>query len=361
MLTAAVAWVRGSAAWPQADDQDLATKRLEDVRKRLPQDAKYTVSSSRVFMVLAKAESVFLEQEGKNAAALNVSPTAIKNQAFNYAIRKLANTRIPANFLELSRARRARVGAPQALALEAGADPTAKSFDWRTKERVTPVRTYLNNTGQDSCGCCWDFAAVAVVESSIIKNGQGSAATLDASEQDILNEGNNGGCDGDWYQTAFTIMENDGTATESDVPYTAIPHTPNPNPSIARPYRVVDFGLVNDAVAIPDKADIKRALCQFGPLAVAVYADDNFVAYNGGVFTGFASTNNTNAKINHAVTLIGWDDSKGPNGAWLIKNSWGDDWGETGGFGQQKGYIWVDYNSNNVGYAAAWARAKVVQ
>jgi C1A family cysteine protease len=358
MLTTLVAFGPGNATASRSFAQDVVTERLEALRKQLPPGAKYTVGPSTAFRLLAKAEKDFMEGDLKAAAALNVSPAAVQKRAFNFAIRRLANTRIPANFLELGKARRARVGAPSALGVEAGADPTAKAFDWRSKGRVTPVRTYLDNTGQDSCGCCWDFAAVAVIESSVIKNHQGEAATLDASEQDILNQGNNGGCDGDWYQTAFTIMENDGTATEQAVPYTAVPVVPNPNPAVARPYRVVDFGLVNDAVAIPDKADIKRSLCQFGPLAVAVMADDGFVAYSGGVYVGFPSTNVSNAQINHAVTLIGWDDTKGPNGAWLIKNSWGNDWGETGGRGSEKGYIWIDYQSNNVGFAAAWARAK---
>ncbi len=358
MLTAAVGFGRGNVAASRPDDQDVATERLEAIRKGLPATATFTVGPSTALGLLAKAEKSFLQEDLKHAAALNVSPAAVQKRAFNYAIRRLANTRIPANFLELNKARRSRVGAPTALALEPGADPAAPSFDWRTKGRVTPVRIYLNNTGQDSCGCCWDFAAIAVIESSVIKNNQGTAAALDASEQDILNQGNNGGCDGDWYQTAFTIMENNGTASEQDVPYTAVPVIPNPNPGVARPYRVVDFGLVNDTVSIPDKADIKRALCQFGPLAVAVMADDSFVAYSGGVFTGFPSTNEPNAQINHAVTLIGWDDTKGPNGAWLIKNSWGNDWGETGGLGAEKGYIWIDCKSNNVGFAAAWARAR---
>ena len=42
--------------------------------------------------------------------------------------------------------------------------------------------------------------------------------------------------------------------------------------------------------------------------------------------------------------LVGWDDNKQ---AWLIKNSWGKDWGEDG-FG------WVKYDSNNIGLFAAW-------
>jgi cathepsin L len=112
---------------------------------------------------------------------------------------------------------------------------------------------------------------------------------------------------------------------------------------------VRDYKLVSDSKPIPSKQEIKAALCQYGPLSVAVDADENFVAYAGGVFQGFASQpEDTKAQVNHAINIIGWDDGKG---AWLIRNSWGDDWGE-------KGYMWIDYNSNNIGFAAAWVLAK---
>jgi cathepsin L len=55
------------------------------------------------------------------------------------------------------------------------------------------------------------------------------------------------------------------------------------------------------------------------------------------------------------VLLIGWDDN---TGAWLIKNSWGTTWGETGGLGTERGYMWIARTSNNIGLGAAWVRAR---
>ena len=63
--------------------------------------------------------------------------------------------------------------------------------------------------------------------------------------------------------------------------------------------------------------------------------------------------------VNHGVTLIGWDDSKvagDRKGAWLIKNSWGTGWGTAAG-GPERGYMWIAYGSNNIGYGAAWGIA----
>jgi hypothetical protein len=112
---------------------------------------------------------------------------------------------------------------------------------------------------------------------------------------------------------------------------------------------------VSDTGGIPSVADMKDALCTYGPVAVAVTVTPAFQMYNSGVFDEDDSGN-----VNHGITVIGWDDSKTHalgSGAWLIKNSWGTHWGETGGYGADRGYMWIAYGSNQVGFGAAWAEA----
>ena len=81
---------------------------------------------------------------------------------------------------------------------------------------------------------------------------------------------------------------------------------------------------------------------------LATSSDPNPTVNDGSVIWQYLGT------LNHAVTLIGWDDSKS---AWLIKNSWGTGWGDTCGFGTERGYMWISYTSDNIGYAAAWVQA----
>ncbi len=214
-----------------------------------------------------------------------------------------------------------------------------RAFDWRKSGKVTGVRDQM------SCGSCWSFAVIGALESSyLIRNN----ATTDESEQYVLANSGAGSCAGGNRQSANTFLVSTGTASETAIPYTATSGPPNPGAST--PFDAVATGFVNAAVQNPPVAEIKQALCVYGPLSVSVNATPMFQAYTGGVFNQMA-----NSSTNHAVLLIGWDDAKG---AWLIKNSWGNGWGSTAGYGTEKGYMWIGYNSNRVGRWAQWIRAK---
>lgn len=105
--------------------------------------------------------------------------------------------------------------------------------------------------------------------------------------------------------------------------------------------RALAWGYVNEQKPdqLPTVAQLKQALIEHGPLAMPIQGDACFSVYQGGVFNGRKTGN-----PNHVMVLIGWDDEKQ---AWLIKNSWGEEWGE-------KGFCWVAYGSNSIGLYAAW-------
>jgi cathepsin L len=265
---------------------------------------------------------------------------------------------------------------------------TDTSLDWRKMGKVTPVRN-------QACGNCWDYAAVAAYESSyLIRNGR----AVDLSEQDVLDCSGGGSCSGGWSWNAFDYMVNHGIGNQaaypSDLPADPDSGTQSPcNASAETPYRAVTWGAVtqenipgSDFNRMPTVQELKQALCTYGPLAVAAYATPRWSSYTGDVFHEHKSSTvagpdgaifqvDQNGTIytvvskgtpddprtgkacvaNHVVLLIGWDDSLR---AWLIKNSWGTGWGDACGYGNEGGYMWIAYGTDNIGYGAAWVQAK---
>ena len=94
---------------------------------------------------------------------------------------------------------------------------------------------------------------------------------------------------------------------------------------------------------IPTTEELKRDLITYGPVVASMNVDSCLILYGGGVFNEETSKDGPY----HLVLIIGWDDEKN---AWLVKNSFGEEWGE-------KGFGWIKYNSNNIGKWAAWVMA----
>ncbi len=217
---------------------------------------------------------------------------------------------------------------------------TGKTYDARNQGYITPVK-------DQKCGNCWAYSAVGAYEASY-KRVNGSV--IDASEQYAENCVD-GDCSGGFaYQVMQWMVDNNKNLEKESVVPDAGVNQPCSGGTPATNYYATDWGIVDpshDISKIASVADIKAAMCKYGPIAASVQVTSLFQNYTNGVFYEFAS-DYSNPTSNHAILLVGWDDNKG---AWLMKNSWGTDWGEDG-------YMWIKYNSNNIGRRAAWVIAK---
>lgn len=212
--------------------------------------------------------------------------------------------------------------------------------DWRTVAGVVPA---IRNQG--NCGSCWAFAILGAYESSyFIRN----SLAIDASEQAVVSCSGVGSCTSGWATGALTWLVHHGDGAESDFPYAA-------GDLACRTYPVTLYasawGYVDSSVPIPTVAKLKQAIVDYGPIEVDLLATDWFKAYTGGVF----NEPDTTMAINHSVILVGWDEAKS---AWILRNSWGSSWGETAGFGTEKGYMYIAYGSSNTGKWARWVVAQ---
>jgi C1A family cysteine protease len=212
------------------------------------------------------------------------------------------------------------------------------SFDWRDLGGCTPVKN------QGGCGSCWAFGTVGPLECNIkIKDGM----TVDLSEQWLVSCNSDGwSCSGGWWAHDYHQWKTDpcggtGAVMEIDFPYVAANAPCNcPYP---HEYLIDDWAFIGTEYGVPPVANIKQAIMDYGPVSVAVYANSAMQAYNGGIFNGCGS-----GEVNHAVTLVGWDDNQGSNGVWFMRNSWGTGWGEDGG------YMRIPYDCSSIGYAACY-------
>lgn len=211
------------------------------------------------------------------------------------------------------------------------------SFNWCDQGGCTPVKD------QGSCGSCWAFGTVGPLESNIkIQDGD----VKDLSEQYLVSCNTDGwGCSGGWWAHDYHLNKipsgelDAGAVYEADFPYVA--RDDSCNPPHAHHEKIDSWAYVGNSWSVPSVAAIKQAIYDYGPVSVAICVGPAFQIYSGGVF----QTNETascNGGVNHAVVLVGWDDSQG---IWHLRNSWGPDWGENG-------YMRIKYGTSNVGYSA---------
>ncbi|KYR02927.1 gamete and mating-type specific protein A [Tieghemostelium lacteum] len=185
----------------------------------------------------------------------------------------------------------------------------AGDIDWRQKGYVTPIR----NQGQ--CGSCWSFTTAAALESNyLIKNGNSLLSTLDLAEQHFVDCASNG-CNGGNGNSALSALKSSGVMYEADYPYKAVTQS---CPSVGSKST---FKWAGSLTVKNTKNDFITAL-QSGPFYASLYVDDGFQRYKTGVYQ--CSSSNT---PNHAVTVIGYNSAED---SFLIKNSWGTWWGESG-------------------------------
>jgi len=186
------------------------------------------------------------------------------------------------------------------------------SVDWRAKGAVTPVKD------QGQCGSCWAFSTTGVIEGyHFIQAGK----LLSFSEQQIVDcdKDQNEGCNGGLPYLAIEYVAKQGLEEEADYPYTAkdgsCKYDKNKATQVVGGYKAVT----------PKSTDrLKEAVVSM-PVSVGIEADQNvFQLYKSGVIKL-----NCGANLDHAVLVVGYH-KVGTLEAFIVKNSWGSDWGESG-------------------------------
>lgn len=228
-------------------------------------------------------------------------------------------------------------------------------YDAREQGLVTSVKN------QASTGACWAFAALSAAETSAVKNGFADIDTVDYSEAHLtwfglrsLSDNEDDPTHGDgifsdspytdggnWMRSLFALARWSGAENEENAPFNGFPEAMGNYGEDAR-YSSYAHLQNSKYISPDDETGIKQAIIDNGSITTSFYYSQSFLKYSD---DGAAYYQKSVTNTNHTAVIVGWDDNfskdnfkRSPerDGAWLIKNSWGEYWGTDG-------YVWVSY------------------
>ena len=217
------------------------------------------------------------------------------------------------------------------------AAPLAKSIDWRNYQGVNWLGPILN---QGNCGSCVAFATIATLEAQTTITSGWSSLHPSYSPEALFSCAVTT-CDTGWEPgLAILQLKWRGVPDEACLPYTSgatgkdVSCSDRCHDASARSVKISGSSFAHSANAV-------KAALAHGPVITTfrVYAD--FMTYAGGIYRHVTG----GLQGGHAVSIVGYDDVKG---AWLIRNSWGADWGE-------QGFAWISYQDDSGVGAEAWS------
>ncbi|MBF0318480.1 MAG: C39 family peptidase [Nitrospirae bacterium] len=219
---------------------------------------------------------------------------------------------------------------------------------------VTPVKNqewnYLVNDNTAKCGSCWAFSTTAALESYVQITTNTPGSDINLSEQILVSCSGAGSCKGGSPKKASSFLADNGTVSASCFIYQGVGVACSQacsgwfNNSSAR-YLFNKVNIIGgDTTATNcDKNsrchEIKRAIANNGPVVVSMRCYSDFTKhYKSGIYSRVKSAKKEGG---HAVLVVGYSDD---GQYFIVKNSWGPNWGENGYFQIAYDMVW-DYDA----------------
>ncbi len=198
------------------------------------------------------------------------------------------------------------------------------NFNWVDKNKITNVKNQLE------CGSCWAFSTIGAYENWYAINNN---ELVDFSEQELVDcDKNDNSCNGGLMINGFNYIKKNGICKYNDYPYNAKKNWSCNN-------KCNKYPKINGCYNVPSNNTklLKNALLK-NAISIAIEADNYyFQQYKSGIINDKLKCGDN---IDHGVLLVGYGNENGQN-YWLVKNSWGVDWGDNG-------YVKISMDDNNV-------------
>lgn len=206
-----------------------------------------------------------------------------------------------------------------------------QSWDWRSVNGSNWVSAVQNQGG---CGSCVAFGVAAALESHQRIEESNASLNVDVSEAGLFfipeRQCNLGDARYGWsIPAALDFLLDEGACFEENYPYRGVNQNAELIEGTELTLKITGYDSTTQA------SQMKRWLCEEGPLVAGYTVYQDFDVYWGGGANGVYTHVTGNVRGGHAIAVIGYDDAQS---CWICKNSWGPTRGNDGcfriGYGQ---------------------------
>jgi len=236
----------------------------------------------------------------------------------------------------------------------ASGNPLPSGVDWRSTANPQNTVAVTGVKDQGQCGSCWAFGTTGTFEGQVCLSGaQDCSSWGGASEQQLVDCGGKDNtdlgnyydmaCNGGWIDNGLYYIQVTGYI-DSETSYPYVSGNGRSGSCSANPGNGVGTQTTCGATVKKSESDLQGAIAEVGPVGIAIDAGGlAFQMYSGGVYT---SSTCSSTSLNHAVLAVGYDTDSSGQDYWIVKNSWGTGWGDSG-------FILMRRNYNNMCGVAA--------
>jgi len=249
-------------------------------------------------------------------------------------------------------------------------DSYPADFSWCDQNGTSYCTMSRNQHIPQYCGSCWAHGAVSALGDRIKIARKAAAVDINLSVQHILNCGNVGSCDGGSIVGPYQWMHSQGSkgiSYETSNPYIACSSDSKEGLCPGNDWSCNDMNVARTCSTFPPAGKcvglamypnatvdqygtirgvdaMMKEIYARGPISCGIDAE-MILEYTGGIYDGFG------VDVDHVISVVGWGTDPSKGRYWIIRNSWGEYWGEFG-------YIRATFGSLLVEDTCAWATLK---